>query len=180
MRLFIAADINNRSKKLIKKKLKLLKSEMNNDFKWLKKENWHLTLKFIGEASETDKNKLIKVLKNIKFKSKGQYINFDKIGAFPDLERAKVLYLALNKGEDVLKNIYKKLESEIVKYDFEKDNREYIPHLTLGRSKNEATAINDKFRAENFVNIYARIESITLYQSKLKREGPEYIKLFSI
>jgi 2'-5' RNA ligase len=57
MRLFIAVDINNRSKKFIKKKLKILKSELNADFKWVKKENWHLTLKFIGEASEIDKKK---------------------------------------------------------------------------------------------------------------------------
>jgi len=90
MRLFIAADINNRSKKLIEKKFKLLKSELNNDLKWVKKENWHLTLKFIGEASEIDKENLIKVLKNIEFDSKGQYINFDKIGAFPDFERDNI------------------------------------------------------------------------------------------
>jgi len=180
MRLFIAADINNRSKKLIEKKFKLLKSELNNDLKWVKKENWHLTLKFIGEASEIDKENLIKVLKNIEFDSKGQYINFDKIGAFPDFESAKVIYLALNKGENILKIIHKRLEAETAKYDFESDNRDYIPHLTLGRAKNKNSSISDKFKSQNFVNIYAKIESITLYQSKLKKEGPEYIKLFSI
>jgi len=180
MRLFIAVDINNRSKKFIKKKLKILKSELNADFKWVKKENWHLTLKFIGEASEIDKKNLIETLKNIEFNSKGQYINFDKLGAFPEFKRAKVLYLALNKGENILKTIHKRLETETAKYDFTRDNRDYIPHLTLGRAKNKTSSISDNFKSQKFVNIYAKIESITLYQSKLKKEGPEYIKLFSI
>lgn len=180
MRLFIAADINSRSKKFIKRKLKLLKSELGNELKWVKKDNWHLTLKFIGEASEAEKENLIKVLKNIEFENKGQYINFNRVGAFPELKRAKVIYLAPAEAKDTLKRIHDKLEVETVKYGFKRDDRDFIPHLTLGRVKNSYIKIHDKFKGQNFVNIYAKIESITLYQSELKKEGPEYIELFSI
>ena len=180
MRLFIAVNINTRSKKLIDKKLKLLKNDYENDFKWVKNENWHLTLKFIGEASAEEKEYLIQVLKDIDFDHKKEYIQFNKFGAFPNLKSAKVLYLALGRGRNYLKKLHQKLEEKLSKYNFESDKRDFIPHLTLGRNKDEAVKIDNKFRTENFVNIYAQIESISLYQSKLKAEGPEYIELFSI
>jgi 2'-5' RNA ligase len=50
----------------------------------------------------------------------------------------------------------------------------------LGRSKNGPLKINDKFRDPNFINIFAEIKAVTLYQSNLKPEGSEYIKLISI
>jgi len=180
MRLFIAVDINSRSKNLIDKKLDLIKTDLKSHFKWVNKDQWHLTLKFIGESSEVEKNKLIEALKNIEFISKNRYINFNKIDAFPDLERAKVLYLAVDEGEDFLKNLHQNLEAELKKYGFAKSDRNFIPHLTLGRSKNGPLKINDKFRDPNFINIFAEIKAVTLYQSNLKPEGSEYIKLISI
>lgn len=180
MRLFIAADINSRSKNLIENKLDLIKTDLESNFKWVNKDQLHLTLKFIGEGSEAEKNMLIKALKNINFKEKNRYINFNKIDAFPDLERAKVLYLAVSEGKEFLKSIHNNLEAELSKFDFAEDDRNYIPHLTLGRSKNRSLKIKSKFRDPGFINIYAQIEAVTLYQSKLKPGGPEYIELFSI
>ena len=180
MRLFIAVDINLRSKDLIEKKVDILKEEYDDQFKWVKKENWHLTLEFIGEASEDEKADLIEVLKNINFKAHNEYIQFSQLGAFPDLKQAKVLYLALKQGKDILKELNERLGKELFKYGFESDQREYIPHLTLGRNKSEAIKIKKDHLKNNFINIYAQIEGISLYKSELKAEGPEYIKLFSI
>jgi 2'-5' RNA ligase len=180
MRLFIAVNINRRSKDLIEKKLNSLKQEYKNQFKWVKKENWHLTLKFIGEASTEEKENLIEGLKNMYFKEKNAYIQFDKVDAFPDLNQAKVIYLALKQGKNILCKLHDRLENELFKYDFESDQRDYIPHLTLGRNNGEAFKIKDEFQQENFLNIYAQIKSISLYKSELKASGPEYIELFSI
>lgn len=180
MRLFIGVNINSRSKDLIDKKLELLKNEYNDDFKWVKKRNWHLTLKFIGEASEREKQDLIQALKNIDINCTDKYLQFNKVDAFPNLNKAEVIYLSLAQGRTLLKNLHQKLEEELIKYDFESDKREFIPHLTLGRSKNEALKLKKKFRTNYFVNIYGKIKSISLYKSELKAEGPEYIELFSI
>ncbi|PTW01709.1 2'-5' RNA ligase [Halanaerobium saccharolyticum] len=180
MRLFIAADINSRSKDLIENKLNYIKTEIKNDIKWTEKDKWHLTLKFIGESSTQEKENLIKVLKNIDFKEKNEYIQFAKFDAFPSPDSARVIYLGLDRGEKELIELQQRLENELIKYGFEKDERDYIPHLTLGRNKGEAFKIKKELLAPNLFNIYARIESITLYQSQLKKSGPEYIELFSI
>ncbi|MFN2340239.1 MAG: RNA 2',3'-cyclic phosphodiesterase [Halanaerobium sp.] len=180
MRLFIGVNINSRSKNLIEKKVELLKSEYNNQFKWIKKDNWHLTLKFIGEVSDTEKEKLINALKNVNFSEKDKYLQFARIDAFPELDAAKVLYLALKKGKKQLIKMHQQVEKELLKFGFESDQRDYIPHLTLARNKNDAFKIKKKFSQKDFINIYAQIESISLYQSQLKSSGPEYIELFSI
>lgn len=180
MRLFIGVNINSHSKNLIEKKVELLKSEYNNEFKWVKNDNWHLTLKFIGEVTKAEKDKLIKALKNINFSGKNEYIQFAKIDAFPNLDSAKVLYLGLKQGRKILIDLHHKVEQELLKFGFESDQRDYIPHLTLARNKNEAIKIKNKFCQQHFVNIYAQIESISLYKSELKSDGPEYIELFSI
>lgn len=180
MRLFIAVNFNSRSKGLIEKKLNTLKKEYNNQFKWVKKENWHLTLKFIGEASIEEKDDLIKALKNINFNEQNEYIQFSKVGAFPDINTAKVIYLALKQGKDLLEDLHDRLGKELLKYGFENDQRAYIPHLTLGRNKNEPLKIKKEFRQNHFINIYAKIERISLYKSEVKADGPEYIELFSI
>lgn len=180
MRLFIAVNINQHSKKFIEKKVELLKNEYKGRFKWTKKENWHLTLKFIGEASAEEKDELIQALKKIDFKEQNQYVQFNKLGAFPDLKKAEVLYLALKRGRNLLESLHDKVERELLEYGFEADERAYIPHLTLGRSGSKPVQISEKFESEYFVNIFARLESISLYQSRLKAEGPEYIELFSI
>jgi len=180
MRLFIAVNINQRSKKLIKKKVELLKKEYNSEFKWVEQKNWHLTLKFIGETSVEKKEDLIKALKNIDFKGLNKYLQFNKVDAFPDSKRAKVIFLALKQGSDILEELHAQLEKELLNYGFEADQRDFVPHLTLGRSSSSPVEISKKFLDQYFVNIYARIESISLYQSQLKAEGPEYIELFSI
>lgn len=180
MRLFIAVNINSRSKKLIAKKLEILKTELNSDIKWVEKDKWHLTLKFIGEVSTEKKEKLIEALKNINFSEQNKYIQFNKVDAFPSLNTAKVIYLALNKGRDVLKDLHGRLEKELLKYGFESDQRPYIPHLTLGRNKNESLSIKKELDKNHFVNIYAQIKSISLYKSELRADGSEYFELFSI
>lgn len=180
MRLFIAVNISQRSQKFIKDKVDLLKAEYQTEVKWTKKENWHLTLKFIGEASAAEKEDLILALKNIDFNEQNKYLQFSKIDCFPDCKRAKVIYLALERGRSLLESLHAKLEGQLLNLGFESDSRPYIPHLTLGRSKSKPVKISSKFRQRDFVNIYARIESISLYQSELKNDGPEYIELFTI
>lgn len=180
MRLFIAVNINQHSKNLIDNKLELLQQEYNDCFKWVEKKNWHLTLKFIGDVSASEQQKLIQALKEIDFNDKNKYIQFNRINAFPNLDAARTIYLAVNRGNKLLKNIHQNLENKLLEFGFKNDQKNFIPHLTLGRNKNQALKIKDKFRSKNFVNIYAQIKSISLYQSKLKASGPEYIELFSI
>ncbi|MCC3143886.1 RNA 2',3'-cyclic phosphodiesterase [Halanaerobium sp. Z-7514] len=180
MRLFIALNISQRSRDLIASKVKLLKKGLNSKLKWIKKENWHLTLKFLGECDEEQKEKIIEKLKEIDISPSQEYIQFNAVNAFPNLKEPRVIFLEVDRGKSFLNETKKIIEKAMAELGFAEDDREFKAHLSLARNKNSASIdFKDKFLANNFINIYSKLNTISLYQSKLYSAGPEYIELFS-
>jgi 2'-5' RNA ligase len=181
MRLFIAVDFSQQSKDLIIKQTRALKSSLENNYRWVDSKNFHLTLKFIPEADKQLRNSLVVALEESKLSLLPEYLEFDRLGAFPDLAAKKVLYLATANGTDQLKSYRLDLEKKLMKTGLMRDKRNFIPHLTLARQKNQAEVnIEDKFLENSFINIYAKLKRIALYESKLDSAGSEYRQLFSL
>jgi len=180
MRLFIALDISNRSRELITRKVNILKKHLNQGLKWVKKENWHITMKFLGDCTTQKKGEIIESLEKLDLKEEQKYIQLNEIDAFPNLNEANVLYLDVKRGNNYLKNLNQVLEVEMLKLGFEKNRYEFTPHLTLARNKDNAEVdLNSNFLKRNFINIYSKVDKITLYESKLDKDGPEYFELFT-
>ncbi|ADQ14705.1 RNA 2',3'-cyclic phosphodiesterase [Halanaerobium hydrogeniformans] len=180
MRLFIAVNISERSRELIARKVKLLKKELNPKLKWIKKENWHLTLKFLGECTEEQKEEIIEKLEEIEIRTSLEYIQFNSLNAFPNLKEPRVIFLEVVKGSEFLEQCKEIIEREMIKLGFKRDDREFTAHLSLARNKKSASIdFKDIFLDKNFINIYSKLNTISLYQSKLHPAGPEYIELFS-
>src|SRR6056297_75756 len=110
MRLFIAVDISERSRELINRKVKILKKELDSDIKWVDKDKWHLTIKFLGDCGQQKKEMIIDKLKSLEIKAEINYIQYNKINAFPNLKNAAVLYLAAAKGRQFLKKLNEIIE----------------------------------------------------------------------
>lgn len=184
MRLFIAINISDRSKKLINNKMKILKNEINEDIKWVDKENWHITIKFLGEVR---KNKIDDIKNKIDNMSnfKKFYLQFNKINAFPNLNYPKVIYLAINRSQENLIKIHKEIEKELLKINFKRDEREYTPHLTIARTRKSSEMkkiskkINEYYSKKYFINIFSFIEGISLMKSELTSEGAIYTEIFT-
>ncbi len=145
------------------------------DYKWVAKENYHITLKFLGEVEENYVEELFKIGNKVSsiFKEFSAYTG--EFSGFPEKRRARVFFLDL-KEKDKFKEVFEKLEEELFKLNFEKEKREYHPHITLARIKGfeilpdlEPLVLNIKIRGFN------------LYESILRKEGPLYkiLKLFS-
>ncbi len=183
MRLFIAFDVSKRNKKLISQKVSKINNNIDQNLKWVNKENWHLTLKFLGDT-DPDKLKIIEQsMKEISKEYKNFSIQFSGLNAFPDINHPRVLYLEINKGYKILCDIYNDLEKKLTEKSFAPDQKKYTPHLTIARSyKNtdyKKLFQNLKNIKENiFINIYNKIKNIHLYESKLLPEGPVYKKIY--
>ncbi|MGM0437573.1 MAG: RNA 2',3'-cyclic phosphodiesterase [Bacillota bacterium] len=184
MRLFVAINFSERNRNLIKNKVKLIKNNVEENVKWVKKENWHITVKFLGEVKEKKvsniKNKINEISKINKF-----YFQINKIGAFPSLNYPKVVYLGINRGKDKLKEVNEKVETKLSELNFEKEDRPFTPHVTIGRSKdytdnnNLANTLIDIAQKKNFINIYSKMDKISLMKSELTDKGPLYEEIFS-
>ncbi len=98
-----------------------------------------------------------------------------EFSGFPDKKRARVFFLGFkNKGR--ISEVFSQLESELVRMNFEKEKREFHPHITLARIKKY-----DILPSLSPLNISFIIEGFSLYESILRKEGPLYkiLKFFS-
>ncbi len=181
MRLFIAIDISNDTRKAIAALQQDLKRRLRSQsIKWVEPENMHLTLKFLGEA---DENKLDEIYSALEITCSGKKpfeIIFSVIGTFG--RPARVLWLGCEKEKEEIVTLAAGLEGAFEELGFEKENRPFSAHLTLARIKDnidrELQKILKDYPKVNIPQVWA--DSVCLYKSQLTPSGSVYTLLRKI
>ncbi len=183
MRLFIALELP----KEIKSSLSNIIDDLNKHcsdrsaVKWVNPKNSHLTLKFLGE---TDKNLIENIKEDIsKAGQKFQSINCKiiKIGGFPNLIKPRVIWSGLETENDDLINLAEKIDHLMSQHGFEKENRRFKAHLTLGRVRGrDIDHLTDYMQSYKFDEIPLVLNKLCLFKSTLTPNGPIYDKLHEI
>lgn len=179
IRTFIAIEISeDLRQELAEVQQELRESEA--DVKWVKPQNLHLTLKFLGDLPEEKTREVKEILENIARHTQPFEANFAGIGAFPKLDFPRVVWVGIEKGKDELIGLAKEIEEELTRLGIPKEKRGFSAHLTLGRirspkNKDRLKSIIQEidFVAKNEISV----EEITLFQSKLTPQGPIYTAL---
>lgn len=185
MRLFIAIPIEDRIQKLFEKNIDKAQSELDYNLKWVSGKNLHLTLKFLGETEEERIEDIKTAVSNTCSNYEQFNIYYDHYGAFPSTDYPKVLFFGLKNNKNTLIKLQKELENRLAKSGFEKEDRDYTPHLTFARTR-KSTDINklkydfNNFVENNKIRILQKVNSISLIESKLHKSGPVYKEIFSI
>jgi 2'-5' RNA ligase len=179
MRTFIAIDIPDALRSEMNKIIEELK-KCGADVRWVNVNSIHLTLKFLGEIPEEIVGKVIKKIDANVAGFDPLKIRLAELGGFPNLSRPRVIWLgAMGIGEG-LKVLHKEIEKSLQSLGFAPENRDFKPHLTLGRVKsprglsNLTKMVRDKAAVElgEFT-----ADSYYLFQSILKPTGAEYRKI---
>ncbi|MTI60639.1 MAG: RNA 2',3'-cyclic phosphodiesterase [Firmicutes bacterium] len=185
MRLFVAIKLPALLRDNLCRQLDILKKEINTGLKWVEKDHYHITLRFLGEVKG---DKIFDIKKAIDIVAQGTPIApllFKGSGAFPYPDYPKIFYLRVKKGENYLKIIHHKLEDELVKIGFKREDRSYTPHITLARSRRNTDMkrlscdIKGLMNREFFVGEMT-LEKISLIKSELKSDGPVYQDIYSV
>jgi len=176
MRIFIAIDLDNE----IKKNLSLLILKLNKgnrNIKWVKNQGMHMTLKFLGEIKKEKVSEIESALLEVTKEYKSFPLRFKGTGTFPPGKKVpRVLWIGIERCE-ILKSLQSRLEEELEKLDFPKENREFHPHLTLGRVKTSFVLgpTLSEFEIHNNTDFgEMEVNKITLFMSTLKPTGAEY------
>ncbi|MGB9824711.1 MAG: RNA 2',3'-cyclic phosphodiesterase [Candidatus Hydrothermia bacterium] len=176
MRVFLAFDIPEDIKTEIYQILVEKKKHLSG-VKWVERENLHITCKFLGEVNTQQLESLDKMLKEHFNKGLSVKIRLSGFGTFPNLKWPRVLWIGVEGEKEKILEIWKKVEDITRQMKIGEPEKDYIPHLTIGRVK---VPIEIK---QDFINYSSRefsINYITLYQSTLTPEGPIYTKLKEI
>lgn len=183
IRAFIALKINPEQKLLdqFREFKRLFKGAR---IKWVPEENFHLTLRFIGNTTREQFYALIDRLEELALQINPFEIKIEGAGYFSSKGMPRVLFMKIRYPE-TLNKLVADVEQAVVETGFHQELKPFRPHLTLGRIKHLDKHIRLTDILDNIPNIeYQRqfVDEFILYQSILRSEGPVYkpIKTFKL
>ncbi|AEF97122.1 RNA 2',3'-cyclic phosphodiesterase [Methanotorris igneus] len=165
MRCFIAIDLPEEIKDKIEEVKKHFKIK---GIKLVEKENLHITIKFLGEIDE----EIVEKIKNLDLSISPIKVKIKNIGVFPNENYIRVIWL----GATNLVDLFKEVDEKLSEIGFKKE-REYVPHVTIGRVKfiENKKALKDKIEKHRKIDIGEfEVKSIKLMKSTLTPNGPIY------
>jgi len=111
IRLFIALELSKNQKKEVGGFQETAKKHLSN-VRWVKPDNIHLTLKFLGETSEERVEAIKGAIDNASAGFKPFLTRFAGSGVFPSEQKARVLWIGINEGKDRVCDLAEKVEEE--------------------------------------------------------------------
>ena len=178
LRLFIAIELPSNIIDGLRNVQEELKDK-SNKLSWAKPENIHLTLKFLGDTETGKIDSMVNILEGIAGKSFSFEISVKGVGTFPAAGTPRVIWVGIEENKDMLQ-LYNNIEEGLAALGFEKERRDFKPHLTIGRIKflNDRAGLRRGLEKVAGLNL-ARfaVAGFALFKSTLTPEGAIHTKL---
>ncbi|MFC2086613.1 RNA 2',3'-cyclic phosphodiesterase [Bacteroidota bacterium] len=160
---------------------RLKESLIDDRINWVKPENIHLTLLFIGETAESE---IVLIKQELaKIKARKFILKLGNPGIFKRDRKPRVIWLDILEYGNVKELKYmvdRAIENSGIQVKPEND---FKPHVTLGRIK----YIQNKSLLSKFITQYSgnktlefEVDKFTLFESILSEKGPTYRSLLDI
>ncbi|MDD5561166.1 MAG: RNA 2',3'-cyclic phosphodiesterase [Candidatus Omnitrophica bacterium] len=182
MRTFIAIELPEEiqdSLSVIQERLKTGTPEI----RWVKPQNLHLTLKFLGDITFEQLNGIKEIITEITKISPAFKIKINSAGVFPNMHAARIIWMGSDQLPLGLKQLALQLETRLVQTGIPQEQRPFRAHITIGRVK-EHIAPADLGKVLNKIeneiagaNWEFACGKIALFESTLEPKGPTYALL---
>ena len=185
IRAFIAITLSDEIYQHLDQVIKLLQSHLPKaPVRWAPAKNIHLTIKFLGDVSVANLDVLQKTLQAEVARHAPFEISVGEVGAFPSIRRPRVIWVGVKAPPELL-TVQHGVESELARLGYAPEDRDFSPHLTLGRIGRNSTSEDARRIGEVLSSIKVgflgatRVQSIHLYRSDLQPGGASYTRLFT-
>ena len=181
VRAFVAANLDASLKEAlagVQERLKATRADVG----WVKPEHLHLTLKFLGHVEEARLGPISEAVASAVCGYGSFRLTLGGLGAFPQPRAARVVWIGVPEGADLLAGLQARLEEKLEALGFARETRPFTAHLTLGRVRGPG-------RREQLASALISmpvgpvgemvVDQIQLMRSDLGREGPRYAILRS-
>jgi RNA 2',3'-cyclic 3'-phosphodiesterase len=152
------------------------------DVRWMAIPSIHLTLKFLGEIDEAMVPRLVDSLRNSSAGESPFKLSLHGLGGFPNLRNPRVIWCGLSGDSERLGTLQSKVEQACEPLGFPPEEREFHPHLTLGRvqGKRNLQGVLDYIRIAPAFEFVFEVDRFHLYKSVLSPRGATYTVLDTI
>lgn len=147
---------------------------------WVRPENMHLTLRFLGDVGEDAIQRMKAILSDACRGMTPFPISVNGTGAFPSVRRPNVIWAGVEPVEGGLATAQLAAESAARAIGLPPEDKPFRPHLTLARIKDPQAAQALMTRLEHEQGFDAgefTVSNVSLFSSQLTPRGPIYARL---
>ena len=144
--------------------------------------NLHITMRFLGDLSPEHMEAVCRATESTASEFERFEALIGEVGAFPSARRASTIWAGVTEGDEVLANIYQRLEEHLSKSGFGSPDKRFRAHVTLARVRPEIGSLDRRRLADALTAISStphrpvpiQVSHLTVMASKLTREGSIY------
>ena len=113
------------------------------DFRLISPEKLHVTLKFLGDVVEDTLGQVKQALEPLSERHEPFEVGTSGFGAFPSERKARILWAGVGEGSESLRAVAQSVEDLLQPAGFAREQRPYVPHLTLARARGRRAKLED-------------------------------------
>jgi 2'-5' RNA ligase len=141
LRLFIAIPIPEPVRdEIIRVQQELQPLVPPNVVRWTRPDQFHLTLRFLGDVPADGVEDLKKSVGAVCRNARPLSLRADGVGFFPNPRSVRVIWVGINDGAGRLLDLQRQIEIAVNPFSPEPGERNFTGHVTLGRLKNPRPA----------------------------------------
>ena len=148
--------------------------------KWVAPDNFHVTLKFLGDVRQDRLSIVQAAIDEVAGSLAAFDLTISGTGVFPTPRRPRVIWVGVEEGREQLIALAKAVEDRLVRAGFEKDDKPFRSHITIGRVK-ESKPVEGLVEGLDEIDTsdlgVQRVGCVTVMESVLRPGGPEYTPL---
>ncbi len=175
MRIFLSIPVPN----VVKNIKQMLISTCENErveIRWVKHNNLHLTVQFLGSVPDDIISQIRKEVEKVVSSINPFALTISETGCFPNTSKPSVLYLGVGGNIEALKALVVKISDKMSQIGFKKDSESFIPHITVAKINYPQKFNPDLtiFLNSTYDEVEFSIDKIQLLESKTLPEGVIY------
>jgi 2'-5' RNA ligase len=150
--------------------------------RWVKPQNLHLTLKFLGDIPEADLPAAGAVIHHVSRNQPPLEMTLQGLGVFPSIKRPRVLWIGFGGQVEALRQLHRKLDERLEPLGCKREKRDLKAHLTIARIKGRiapGALVKAMQAVGDFTPMLFDLRQLVLYKSDLRPQGAKYTPLAS-
>ncbi len=154
LRTFIAIDLASP----LRQSLAHLQGQLKKtgaDVRWVKPEQIHLTLKFLGDTPVEKIADIQTILEETLQNMPSFPINLQSLGAFPKIDSPQIIWVGIQTGDQLIAQLAQSIDEKLKPLGFPEETKKFSAHITLGRVKSSFIALpspNKNVKSPSLIN----------------------------